>query len=66
MARKLGPLFLKAMIPDGIQQAIPAEVFQKLEQPPSPEAARQREERRKHVEERRKQRLELRRPPVAP
>ena len=66
VARKLGPLFLKAMIPDGIQQAIPAEVFQKLEQLPSPEAARQREERRKHVEERRKQRLELRRPPVAP
>ncbi len=66
VARKLGPLFLKAMIPDSIQQAIPEEVFQKLEQLPSPEAARQREERRKHVEERRKQRLELRRPPVAP
>ena len=65
VARKLAPLFIKAMIPDGIQQAIPDELFKKLEQPPSPEAVRQREERRKQIDERRRQRLERRQPPAA-
>ncbi len=64
IARKLAPLFIKAMIPDGIQQAIPEDVFKRLEQPPSPEAVRQREERRQQTEERRQKRLERRQPPA--
>ena len=61
-ARKLTPLVLKALIPDGVQQLIPNEVFQKLEQPPTPEALQQREERRKQIEERRRQRQQKRLP----
>ena len=61
-ARKLAPLVIKAMVPDGIQQFIPNEVFQKLGQPPTPEQIQQREERRKQIEERRKQRQQKRLP----
>ncbi len=66
-ARVLAPLILKAMIPDDVQQLIPNDIFQKLGQPPTPEALQQREDRKKQIEERRRQRLEKRRPlPLPP
>jgi len=66
-ARVLTPLVIKAMVPDGVQQFIPNEVFQKLGQPPTPEVLQQREERRKLIEERRKQRQQKRLPlPLPP
>lgn len=61
-ARRLAPLFLKALIPDDVQQFVPDSVFDKLSQPPTPETLQQREERRKLIEERRRQRQEKRRP----
>lgn len=66
-ARVLAPLVIKALVPDGAQQFIPNEVFQRLGQPPTPEVLQQREERRKLLEERRKQRQQKRLPlPTAP
>ncbi len=66
-ARVLTPLVIKAMVPDGVQQFIPNEVFQRLGQPPTPEVLQQREERRKQIEERRKQRQQKRLPlPLPP
>ncbi len=61
-ARVLTPLVIKAMVPDGVQQFIPNEVFQKLGQPPTPEDIQRREDRRKLIEERRRQRLQKRNP----
>ena len=66
VARRLTPLFLKALVPDGIQPLIPEDVFRKLAEPPSPEALKQREERRKQLEERRRERLDRRRVPPQP
>lgn len=60
VARRVTPLLLKALIPDGIQPAIPDDVFRKLAEPPSPEVLQQREERRKLNEERRRLRQQQR------
>ena len=66
-ARVLTPLIIKAMVPDGVQQFIPNDIFQRLGQPPTPEALQQREDRRKLIEERRRQRLQKRQPlPLPP
>lgn len=61
-ARRVAPIMMKALIPDGVQQFIPDDVFRKLAEPPSPEALKQREERRKELEARKRDRLERRRP----
>ena len=61
-ARRAAPIIMKALIPDGVQQFIPDEVFRKLAEPPSPEALKQREKRRKELEAKKRERLERRRP----
>ncbi|MBC8117743.1 MAG: hypothetical protein H7062_25415 [Candidatus Saccharimonas sp.] len=61
-ARVLTPLVIKAMVPDGVQQFIPNEVFQRLGQPPTPEEIQRREDRRKQIDERRRQRQQKRLP----
>ncbi len=66
VARRLTPLFLKALVPDGIQPLVPEDVFRRLAEPPSPEILKQREERRKQLEERRRERLDRRRAPPRP
>lgn len=66
-ARRLTPLMLKALVPDGIQPLIPDDVFKKLAEPPSPETLKQREERRKQLEQRRLERQQRRKGlPVPP
>ena len=55
--RKLAPLFLKSLIPDGVQQLIPDSAFQQLEEGPSEATLHRREEARRKREERRKRRL---------
>lgn len=62
VARRVTPLLLRALVPDGVQVMIPNEAFQ----PPSPEVLQLREERRKLNEEKRRQRLERRRVPLPP
>ena len=66
-ARVLTPLVIKAMVPEGVQQFIPNEVFQRLGQPPTPEEIQRREERRKQIDERKRQRQQKRLPlPLPP
>jgi hypothetical protein len=60
VSRKLGTLILKSLIPDDVQQLVPNEAFKKLEEPPSAETLQKREDRRKQLEERRRQRLKSR------
>ena len=55
--RKLAPLFLKSLIPDGVQQLIPDSAFQQLQEGPSAATLQRREEARQKREERRKRRL---------
>ena len=55
--RKLAPLFLKALIPDDVQQLIPESAFRKLGEGPSPETIQRREDARRKREERRHRRL---------
>ncbi|HEY4259930.1 MAG TPA: hypothetical protein VGM98_07215 [Schlesneria sp.] len=62
VARRVTPLLLRALVPDGVQVMIPNEAFQ----PPSPEVLQMREERRKLNEEKRRQRLERRGVPLPP
>lgn len=57
MYRKLAPIFLKALIPDGIQPVIPESAFRRIEEGPPPDVLQRREETRKRREERRQQRL---------
>ena len=57
MAQKLAPIFLKALIPDGLQQMIPESSLRKLEEGPSPEMIQRREEARRLREERRQRRM---------
>ena len=65
--RVLAPLVIKAMVPDGVQQFIPNEVFQRLGQPPTPEEIQRREERRRQIDERKRQRQQKRLPlPLPP
>jgi hypothetical protein len=46
MARRLAPLLIRAFTPEDVQSLIPAEVFRRLEEGPTPEQRRQRLERR--------------------
>ena len=57
LERKLAPLLLKALVPDGMQQLIPESALKKLEEGPSPAAIQRREEARRLREERRQKRL---------
>ena len=57
LERKLAPLLLKALVPDGMQQLIPESALKKLEEGPSPAAIQRREEARRLREERRQRRL---------
>lgn len=61
-ARVLAPLVIRAMVPEGAQQFIPNDVFQRLAQPPTPEEIQRREERRKQIDERKRQRQQKRLP----
>ena len=56
--RKFAPIFLKALIPDGVQQLIPESTFRQLEEGPSAATIQRREDARKKREERRRRRLE--------
>ena len=56
LERKLAPLLLKALVPDGMQQLIPESALKKLEEGPSPAAIQRREEARRLREERRQRR----------
>jgi hypothetical protein len=58
--RKLAPIFLKALIPENLQQMIPESALRELEKGPSPAAVERREEARRRREERKQQRM---RPP---
>lgn len=53
---KLGPLLLRALVPENLQQMIPESTIKRLEEGPSPEAIQRREDARKMREERRKRR----------
>lgn len=66
IARRVTPLLLKALVPDGVEVMIPNEAFERLAQPPSPEVLQMREERRKLAEEKRRQRLQRRGLPLPP
>ena len=57
LERKLAPLLLKALVPDGMQQLIPESALKKLEEGPTPAAIQRREEARRLREERRQKRL---------
>jgi hypothetical protein len=54
--RKLAPIFLKALIPENLQQMIPDSALRELEKGPSPAAIERRDEARRKREERRQQR----------
>ncbi|WP_373649904.1 hypothetical protein [Schlesneria sp. DSM 10557] len=54
--RGLGPIFLRALIPEGLQQAIPQDALRALEEGPTPEMIQRREEARRMREERRQRR----------
>ena len=58
--RKLAPIFLKALLPENLQQMIPESALRELEKGPSPAAVERREEARRRREERKQQRM---RPP---
>lgn len=55
--RKLAPIFLKALIPENLQQMIPDSTLRKLENGPSPATLERREDARRRREERRQQRM---------
>ena len=57
--RKLAPLFLKALIPDDVQQMIPESAFRQLEDGPSAATIERREEARKKREERRRRKQKV-------
>lgn len=56
ISRKLAPLLLRALVPDGVQQLIPESAVRQLEEGPSPETIQRREEARQRREERRQRR----------
>jgi hypothetical protein len=66
IARRVTPLLLKALVPDGVEVMIPNEAFERLAQPPSPEVLQMREERRKLAEEKRRLRQQRRGQPLPP
>ena len=54
---KLAPIFLKALIPDDLQQIIPESALRQLGEGPSPASIQRREEMKRKREERRQRRL---------
>ena len=57
---KIAPIFLKALIPENLQQMIPESALRELEKGPSPAAIERREEMRRHREEQRELRRQRR------
>jgi hypothetical protein len=57
---------IRALVPNEIQPLIPEDVLRRLAEPPSPEVLKEREERRKQLEQRRRERLQKRNLPLPP
>jgi hypothetical protein len=64
--RRVAPVMIRALVPNEIQPLIPEDVLRRLAEPPSPEVLKEREERRKQLEQRRRERLQKRNLPLPP
>ena len=61
-ARKLAPIVIKSLVPEGMQSLIPDSALKRLEEGPTPEQIQRREEAKQKRDERRRRRLESKQP----